>query len=233
MSFAEDFEALSSGDKTHFADAVNNLLFHCYLVRKKFDRTKGMDTHSFDYDFIERHFSMVEDYLSYIHVVVSKDDDNGVIFVKNEDDKNRERVDTGTTLIVYALRQYYEEQLAKMPNNLEVRMTSNDLRQRLSDLGLSTAAKRLSSATIASALKALAQYNIVARDKNSFADPVFSFYILPTIKYVLSTQKINALYAFLTGSNPASPETEEDDTVAIAPTDGPVASDAVKGPEGF
>lgn len=199
MSFEEDFSKLTGGDKTQFRETVDNLLFHCFVVRKKYDRVTGMDRMSYDYTFIERHFALFEDYLSYMDMVLSKDDDTGVVFVKNEADKNRERVDTATTLVVYALRVYYEEQLAKTPNSLEIPMDSNQLRQVLSDLGLSTASKRLTLLTVAAAMKTLASFNVIVRGKGSFSDASYSFYILPSIRYVISNAKLNALYRYLTG----------------------------------
>lgn len=79
-------------------------------------------------------------------------------------------------------------------------MDSTQLRQKLSDLGLSTASKRLSLQTISGAMKTLASFNIIARGRGSFNDNNYSFFILPSIKYIISTSKMNALYKFLTGS---------------------------------
>lgn len=133
-------------------------------------------------------------------MVISKDDDCGVIFLRNALDKNRERVDTATTFVIYTLRDFYEDSLEKQPNVLQVAMDSTQLRQKLSDLGLSTASKRLSLQTISGAMKTLASFNIIARGRGSFNDNNYSFFILPSIKYIISTSKMNALYKFLTGS---------------------------------
>lgn len=206
MSFAEDFDKLTAGEKNQFTDTVDELLFHCYVVRKKYDRTTGMDKISYDYSFIERHFSLFEDYLGYMGMTLSKDDDSGVIFLRSDEDKNRQHVDTSTTLVVYALRIYYEEQISKVPNVLEVAMDSNQLRQELSDLGLTTASKRLTLQTVSSAMRDLASFNVIARGKGSFNDPTYSFYILPSIRFVISNDKLNALYRYLTGAEGAEGE---------------------------
>lgn len=199
MAFEEEYEKLRTQDKNQFAQTVNNLLFHCYIVRKKYDRATGMDKFVFDYSFIERHFSLFEEYLSYMDMTLSKDDDTGVIFVRSQEGRNTQRVDTTTTLVLYALRVRYEEALESKPANLEIMMDSNTLRQELTDLGLSTAQKRLSLQSIATAMKTLANFNIVARGKGSFNDASYTFYILPSIKFAISNDKLNSLFRFLCG----------------------------------
>lgn len=200
MSFQEDYEKLSTGEKSQFSETMNNLLYHCFIVRKRYDVTTGLEKIQYDYTFIEKHYSLFEEYLDFIDMVISKDDDSGVIFLRNALDKNRERVDTATTFVIYTLRDFYEDSLEKQPNVLQVAMDSTQLRQKLSDLGLSTASKRLSLQTISGAMKTLASFNIIARGRGSFNDNNYSFFILPSIKYIISTSKMNALYKFLTGS---------------------------------
>lgn len=199
MAFQEEYDKLSTGEKNQFADTMNNLLFHCYIVRKRYDVTTGLDKVQYDYTFIDRHYTLFEEFLDFIDMTISKDDDSGVIFVRNASDKNRERVDTATTFVIYTLRDFYEEAIEKQPNILQVPMDSTQLRQRLSDLGLSTAAKRLSLQTISSSMKTLSSFNIIAKGRGTFNDNNYSFFILPSIKYIISTSKMNALYKFLTG----------------------------------
>lgn len=200
MSFQEDYDKLSTGEKSQFSETMNNLLYHCFIVRKRYDVTTGLEKIQYDYTFIEKHYSVFEEYLDFIDMVISKDDDCGVIFLRNALDKNRERVDTATTFVIYTLRDFYEDSLEKQPNVLQVAMDSTQLRQKLSDLGLSTASKRLSLQTISGAMKTLASFNIIARGRGSFNDNNYSFFILPSIKYIISTSKMNALYKFLTGN---------------------------------
>lgn len=200
MSFQEDYDKLSTGEKSQFSETMNNLLYHCFIVRKRYDVTTGLEKIQYDYTFIEKHYSLFEEYLDFIDMVISKDDDSGVIFLRNALDKNRERVDTATTFVIYTLRDFYEDSLEKQPNVLQVAMDSTQLRQKLSDLGLSTASKRLSLQTISGAMKTLASFNIIARGRGSFNDNNYSFFILPSIKYIISTSKMNALYKFLTGN---------------------------------
>lgn len=226
MSFQEDYDKLSTGEKGQFSDTLNNLLYHCYIVRKRYDAITGLEKTQYDYTFIDRHFSLFEEYLDIMGMVLSRDDDNGVIFVKSAEDKNRERVDTATTYVVYTLRDFYEDAISRQPNVLQVAMDSTQLRQRLSDLGLSTASKRLSLQTISGAMKTLASFNIIAKGRGSFNDNNYSFFILPSIKYVIDTAKMNAIYRFLNGETEEEeaplpekaqePESQEPETVVSA-----------------
>ena len=206
--FIEEYEKLSRGEQNQFKEVVNTLLFRCFLVRKSFDKVSNMSKISSSYLFVERHFNLINDYLSFAGMEISKDDDNGVIFLTSEDETNRLRLDSVTTLLVYALRSFYEDRIAKKPTSLEVYIDSTSFKLLLKELGLTTVNKRLSSVSIASSLRNLAMYNIVCRAKNTFSDPSYSFYILPSIRYVISNAKLNALYDQI---NRMGGEEEEDD----------------------
>ena len=146
-----------------------------------------------------------QDYLSYMDMDITKSDEDGIIFVTSAAEKNHLRIDTVTTLIVYALRSYYEDAISKAPEETEVLMTYGALNSLLQETGLSNLTKRLSSSTIASSLRTLDSYNVVSRANGTYGDPSYSFFILPTIKFVISAEKMNALYGFLT-----KPEHEEE-----------------------
>ncbi|MBQ8141952.1 MAG: DUF4194 domain-containing protein [Bacilli bacterium] len=203
--FTEEYEKLSRGDRTLFSEVVNDLLFQCYIVRRGYDRKSKMFRAEPNYLFIERYYSMIEEYLSYMDLQLTKNDEDGVIFVTSGADRNHVRFDPTTTLIVFALRSFYEGQLEKKPEESEVLMTSSQLNSLVSDMGLSSLSKRLSSSTISTALRVLDGFNVVCKANNSYGDPSYSFFIMPTIRYVISSEKLNALYSLLT----EAPEEEE------------------------
>ena len=195
--FQEEYEKLSHSDRTLFSETVNDLLYQCYIVRKSYDRKSKMFRMDPGYYFIERYFSLFEEYLSYMDMQLSKNDHDGVIFVTSGAERNHLRFDPTTTLVVYVLRSYYEGAIEKAPQETEVLMTSGAINSLVNELGLSTLSKRLSPTTIASALRVLDGFNIVTRANNSYGDPSYSFYIMPTIRYVISSEKLNALYTML------------------------------------
>ena len=195
--FQEEYEKLSHSDRTLFSETVNDLLYQCYIVRKSYDRKSKMFRMDPGYYFIERYFSLFEEYLSYMDMQLSKNDQDGVIFVTSGAERNHLRFDPTTTLVVYVLRSYYVVAIEKAPKETEVLMTSGAINSLVNELGLSTLSKRLSPTTIASALRVLDGFNIVTRANNSYGDPSYSFYIMPTIRYVISSEKLNALYTML------------------------------------
>ena len=195
--FQEEYEKLSHSDRTLFSETVNDLLYQCYIVRKSYDRKSKMFRMDPGYYFIERYFSLFEEYLSYMDMQLSKNDQDGVIFVTSGAERNHLRFDPTTTLVVYVLRSYYEGAIEKAPQETEVLMTSGAINSLVNELGLSTLSKRLSPTTIASALRVLDGFNIVTRANNSYGDPSYSFYLMPTIRYVISSEKLNALYTML------------------------------------
>jgi hypothetical protein len=192
--FQEEFDKLSKGDQAQFRSVLNNLLYDCYIVRRVYDRASNMNKISPDYLFIERHFDTFVDYLSYGGMEISKDDDAGVIFLTSEDETNRIRIDGITTLIIYALRSYYEGKIKDNPSVNEIYIDATQLKILLKDLGITSVTKRISSSAIASSLRTLALYNIVVIAQHSFSDLSYAFYILPSIRYIISNAKLNALY---------------------------------------
>lgn len=196
--FQEEFEKMSRSDRELFTETVNDLLYQCYIVRKSYDRKTKMFRTDPGYLFIERYYSVIEDYLSYMDMQVSKNDDDGVVFVTSGAERNHYRFDPTTTLVVYALRSYYEGAIEKAPQETEVLMTNVTMNSLVTQMGLSNLSKRLSPTTIASALRLLDSFNIVTRANNNYGDPSYSFFILPTIRYVISSEKLNALYSMLT-----------------------------------
>lgn len=192
--FQEDYEKLTRGEQRQFEDAVNDLLYTCFIVRKSFDRATNVSKISPTYLFIERHYNLINDFVGFIGLDLVKDDQNGVIYLNSEEGRNRIRIDSVTTLLVYALRSYYEEKVSDNPSLTETYMDSTTLKMILRDKGLMKVNKRLSTNALASGLKTLASYNIIARAQHSFYDSSYSFYILSSIRYVISNSKMNALY---------------------------------------
>ncbi|MFA6796149.1 MAG: DUF4194 domain-containing protein [Bacilli bacterium] len=192
--FIEEFEKLTKADQTIFRKAIKSLLYTCFVVRRVYSKSSHMNVINSNYLFIERHFNLFVDYLSYMGIDLSKDDENGVIFVSSSDESNKIQLDGVTTLIIYALRSYYEEKLSQNPTANEIYMDSVTIKSLLKELGLTSVTKRISSLSIAQSLRKLAFYNIVVLANKSFSESSYAFYILPSIRYVISNAKLNALY---------------------------------------
>lgn len=196
--FDEEFSKLSRGEQSQFQEVVSTLLYKCYLVRRTFDKTSSIGKINSSYLFIERHFDLISEYLDFAGISLNMDSDNGVIYTSSDLDVNRIKIDGVTTLVIYALRSYYEDKLGNNATSNEVKMDASSLRGLLRDLALSTVSKRISSVTIQSSLRTLSSYNIICLSKGSFNDSNYEFYILPSIRYVISNARLNALYSMIT-----------------------------------
>ena len=159
--FDEEFSKLSRGEQSQFQDVVSTLLYKCYLVRRTFDKTSTIGKINPSYLFVERHYDLISQYLEFAGISVNVDSDNGVIYTSSDLDTNRIKLDGVTTLIIYALRSYYEDKLGTNPTSNEVKIDASSLRGLLRDLALSTVSKRISSVTIQSSLRILSSYNII------------------------------------------------------------------------
>ena len=71
---------------------------------------------------------------------------------------------------------------------------STSLKVLLKDLGLTSVSRRISALSLTASLRNLSSYNIVVIAKGSFGDAYYAFYILPSIRYVISNAKLNSLY---------------------------------------
>ena len=191
--FESAYETLNHTEQTQFKDALNNLLFKCFIVRKVYDRTRKMSRVNSDYLFIEKHLDLFNDYLSYSGLDIDLDDTDGVITLRSLEGKNNLRVDGVTTLLIYLLRYYYEEQVVLKPNSTEIFMDTNNIKDLLKEKGLIKLNKKFNMTSISSSMKILAQYNIVARVENTFSDSYYSFYILPSIRHAISQIKMDVL----------------------------------------
>ncbi len=202
--FEEEYEKLSRGEQNQFQEVLSNLLYHCFIVRRSFDKPTNTFKINPNYLFIERHFDLITSYLDFAGIEVTKDDDNGVIFTSSSFDVNKIRIDGVTTLLIYALRSYYEDKLGSNPTSNEVTIDSIALKSLLKELSLSTVNRRISAVTIQAGLRTLSSYNIIAIRRGSFSDVSYSFDILPSIRYAISNARLNSLYETLTSNAPVA-----------------------------
>ena len=108
--FEEEIVKLSNQEQKQFAQVVNNLLSHSYIVREYYDSREKMIKMSNDYRFIERYYEVFEEYLKYSGWTLDKDTATGVIAIRNDFDQNRLKVDRETSLVLFTLRFIYEIQ---------------------------------------------------------------------------------------------------------------------------
>ena len=192
--FEEKYLQLSSQEKDDFARVVNNLMLKSFVLRENYDRHSKMMKSNRDYSFIERNIDMIREYLEFSGWTIEKDSRLGVVMINNEYQDNHIRIDFLTSIIVYGLRYAYELSREKEEMTTEVFFTASDLLQILMDKGLIRQDKKPSAVSMASSYRFLENHNIISRVSGEFRDRSLSFYILPSILYIIDIDRINTIF---------------------------------------
>ena len=192
--FEEQYLKLSNSEKEDFARVVNNLLLKSFVLRETYDRHAKIMKSNKDYSFIERNIEMIREYLAFSGWTVEKDSRLGVVMINNEYQDNHIRIDFMTSLMVYALRYAYELRREEDQMTTDVYFSASELMKILIDKGLIKQAKKPSAVAMASSYRFLENHNIIARDTGDFRDRSLTFYILPSILFVIDMDKINAIF---------------------------------------
>ena len=192
--FNEEFVKMSAADQHMFAETCNNLLLKGFIVRDVYDnREKIMRINPY-YRFIDRYFEVFESYLKFSGWHIEKDGIMGVVALSNEYEDNRLRIDRETSLILFALRLIYENSKSESnETTLSIFMTTPKLLTEMLNHNITMPGKRLSGRGIAKSLRFLANHNIISKVSGSYDEGNVSFFILPSIVYALSGEKITAM----------------------------------------
>ena len=190
----EEYEQLRNVEKEEFAHVVNTLMLKSFILRDYYDRNAKMMRASKEYSFIERHLDLVSNYLSLSGWIVNKDSSRGVISIKNEYEENHLKKKKKTSLVIFALRYVYETQNNDDALNQVVRFTSHELMQCLINMHLIRQDKRVSYSSLESSYRFLEQHNIITRISGDFYEKNLTFYINPSIAFVVDYEVIQSLY---------------------------------------
>ncbi len=192
--FFEEYEKFTNADKEEFAHVVNTLMLKSFILRESYDRHLKMMKSNRDYSFCERNIDTIREYLEYSGWTLEKDSRLGVISINNEYQENHVRLDFLTSVIVYGIRYLYECAREENQMTTEVFTSSTDLLKVLIDKGLIRTDKKPSAVSMASCYRFLENHNIINRVSGEYRERNFTFYILPSILYVIDMDKINAIF---------------------------------------
>ena len=192
--FEEKYLQLSNQEKEDFARVVNNLMLKSFILRENYDRHSKMMKSNRDYSFVERNIDMIREYLEFSGWTIEKDSRLGVVMINNEYKDNHIRIDFLTSIIVYGLRYAYELSKEKEEMTTEVYFTAAELLQILMEKGLIRQDKKPSAVAMAASYRFLENHNIISRVSGEFRDRGLTFYILPSILYVIDIERINVIF---------------------------------------
>lgn len=190
----EEYNNLRDIEKEEFAHVVNTLLLKSFILRDYYDRNAKMTRASKEYTFIERNFDLVSDYLHLSGWILEKDSSRGVISIKNEYQENHLKLDLITSLMILGLRYYYETNSSNDALHAMVQLSSQDLVTILINFNLIRKDKRPSYASLGASYRFLEQHNIITRISGDFKEKNLTFYINPSIVFVVDYEVIQSLY---------------------------------------
>lgn len=207
-----DFEKLNNTEKDTFKRLVNLILAKTFVIRDYYDKVeKRMRVHS-NYRFIERHFELFVDYLSYSGWKLHKDNNYGVIHLNSEYEYNRTGFNKFTTLVLMTMRLIFEENREEISIRNEVVVGVNSFVQKM--LTLDMIKKKPSAKDLVDALRTLLKFQIIEKIEGRWEDPDTNIIILPSILFILSNEKIKELSDLLLEEQGEIEDQEEDDDEA-------------------
>lgn len=188
--FIEKYERLTDKDKELFARICNLLLSETFVIRNDY---KGGNTNSRnqDYIFLSQNFEVVSEYLELAGWRLYKDDINGIIYVENEIGTNKVSLNADQTHILLILRLIYDEH-ANVNIYSGVMTKVEEVLHQLVDV-FHFFDKKPNMSEFKKSMKIFDDYNIIKLINGTYENVDCDFVILPTIKIVVSAERIEAV----------------------------------------
>jgi len=209
--WVEKFDKLSNSEKEEFKRLLNFLLSKTFIIRDYFDSKDGMMKVNSEYRFIERHFELISEYLSFSGWEVRKDNQYGVIYIENIYEYNRVKLDRFTTLILYTVRLIFEEEREKIALRNEIMTTTGQIIHKMMSLGVLK--RKPADREISESLRLLSNHNIIQKISGTWEDAETKILILPSIIFVVSNEKISRIHELLDTEEPEIKNEKYDETV--------------------
>ncbi|WP_130837790.1 DUF4194 domain-containing protein [Lachnoclostridium sp. Marseille-P6806] len=193
--FEEKYEKLNMTDKENFRRLVNYLLGHSFLVSADFDFEDSIRRSNPDYLFMERHFELFEEYLSFAGFHLIRDTGYGVIALSSEYEYNHYKFDKMTTLFIYCLRLIYEEEREKLSLAQEVFTTTGELVHKL--LSVNAVSRKPANVQIRNSLRTMARFQIISKVDGLWESADTRILIRPTILFIVSNERIGNMHKLI------------------------------------
>lgn len=194
--WAEAWEKLTDRDKEEFMRVINLLLNKTFILRDEYDaKTKSLVINK-DFRFVERHHSLIQEYLGAAGWQVQNDAYRGVIAAYNRFGTNRYRLDKHTTYFLYTLRLIYEESREKVALAKQCTTTVGEMVEKMFYLGLVD--KKPSDTSLREGLNTLKRFSIIEKVEGDWTKADTRLLVYPSIELIVSNEKISNLYDQLT-----------------------------------
>jgi hypothetical protein len=209
------FEKLNNSEKEEMRRLLNVLLSRTFVVRDVFDTKEMLMKINPEYRFLERHFELVSEYLSYSGWDVRKDSQFGVISVENVYEYNKVRLDRFTTLVLYTIRLIYEEERERITLRNEIMTTTGQIIHKM--IALNVFKRKPADRDINDSLRLLSNHNIIQKISGNWENADTRIMILPSILFVVTNERISRIHELIDAEGQPLPDIQ----IEIGDTDEP------------
>lgn len=209
MMFESSYEELQSSEKQTFRKVISSLLCHTFILSHEFDGASGERRFNPEYSFANKYYELLEDYLEYAGITLSRDSAAGIIYIQSFPAEQRARLDKMTTIICYTLRLIYAEDREQLSLSSVVSITVGDLTERLETMGLFRS--KIAKTQIRDSLRTLIRHRLIAKGPGELDDKSTKLVILPSIQFVVSEEKLSSLARIARQDESEAEEETEDE----------------------
>ena len=178
---------MTQKEKDEFSGICNKLMSVTYILR---DGADGRI--SKEYRFIEANFELIYDYLELCGWKLYKDNQYGVIYVRNTEGYNKLSLNKLTTVMLITMRFIYEESRSQASTTNDVCVSVGTLFGKIVN-EFSIYPKKPSQKEIKDSFRILEAHNLIRKLDESFDDVECRFVILPSILIAVPNEKCKTI----------------------------------------
>lgn len=190
--WTEAWEKLTERDKEEFTRIINLLLSKTFILRDEYEPKSKSMTINKDFRFVERHHSLIQEYLNIAGWHIQNDSYRGVIAIYNRYGTNRYRLNKQTTYFIYTLRLIYEESKEKLVLGKQCITTVGEMVEKMFYLGLVD--KKPPDTSLREGLSILKRFNIIDKIEGDWTNADTRLVIYPSVEMIVSNEKISKIY---------------------------------------
>ncbi|NPV52978.1 MAG: DUF4194 domain-containing protein [Firmicutes bacterium] len=200
MNWVVEYEAFTAGQREDFRRIVNKLLAQTYITKRKEDQRR-------DYYFIERHESMIREYLGMSGWDLIGDKGLGVYQAVNRDGFNRLQLRLQESIILLLARLCYEEKRRELTLAENVVIRVREIQEKYAALQIRD--RPIDKKGLRDAISLMKRFNLVdVLDRNPI-DPDCRLVLLPSILLAVRVDDIRQVYEKLASYRQAGREADE------------------------
>lgn len=202
----EELQLLTQKEQEMFKTVCNELLSNTFVVRTLYQQGKGRVQNP-KYTFLSVHFTLVQEYLSFLDWELRKDEFNGYFYVLHKNEVNRRTLNKTETAILLALRMIYQDNQEQIGLEQDAYCTVREVLEKIvTEYPILSAKPNMEE--VKKALTVFEKYQIIQKIEGKYHQADAKLSILPTILTVVSAEKLQAVASMLRKENELE-ETEE------------------------